>query len=159
MIRVTSRGVLAYGRRLPCTIGRSGITDTKQEGDGATPRGTHRIVGMLYRPDRVKGVPHWAQPIGPRDLWSDDSLDPAYNGPVQVPHGYSHEVLRRADPMYNLVLVLDWNMPAVAGRGSAIFMHTWRRRCAPTAGCVAMAEADLRWLADRVDYGTEVLVP
>lgn len=119
----------------------------------ATPRGDHRIVGMLYRPDRLAGLPRWAQPIGPRDLWSDDLRDPAYNRPVRAPHPFGHEVLRRPDPLYDLVLVVDWNMPAVPGKGSAIFIHTWRRRGYPTAGCVAFAQRDLLWLARRIRHG------
>ncbi len=158
VIRVTKTGALFMGRRLPCTIGRGGITDDKREGDMATPRGTHRIVGMLYRPDRVTGLPAWAQPIGPRDLWSDDPRDAAYNLPVRAPHGFSHEALRRPDPLYDLVLVVDWNLPAVPGRGSAIFVHSWRRRGYPTAGCVAFAPRDLFWIASRLRWGERLLI-
>ncbi|WP_128254910.1 L,D-transpeptidase family protein [Falsirhodobacter deserti] len=156
MIRVTPTGTLFRGRRFACTIGRGGVTDAKREGDMASPRGDHRIVGMLYRPDRLTGLPRWAQPIGPRDLWSDDPRDPAYNLPVRAPHPFSHEALRRPDPLYDLVLVLDWNLPATAGCGSAIFVHTWRRRGYPTAGCVAFAQPDLLWIARRIRQG-EVL--
>ena len=43
------------GRRFACSVGRGGIiaADKKREGDGGTPAGTHKIVGMLYRPDRM----------------------------------------------------------------------------------------------------------
>lgn len=122
----------------------------------ATPRGDHRIVGMLYRPDRLMGLPDWAQPIGPRDLWSDDVKDASYNLPVRAPHSFGHEALRRPDPLYDLVLVTDWNMSATPGRGSAIFVHTWRRPGYPTAGCVAFAQPDLLWIARRIRRG-EVL--
>ena len=42
------------GRVFPCTIGRGGLSNRKREGDGATPRGVHRLIGMLYRPDRIQ---------------------------------------------------------------------------------------------------------
>lgn len=158
---VTAMGALFHGRRLPCTIGRSGLTRDKREGDGATPAGTHRIVGALYRPDRLapSQVPGWAQPIGPGDLWSDDPRDARYNHLVRAPHGFSHERLRRADPMYDLVLITDWNHPqAVPGRGSAIFVHAWRRPGAPTAGCVAFAPADLLWIARRLQPGARLIL-
>jgi len=58
-------------RKFPCSIGKGGLSDTKKEGDGATPRGTHRLVGMLYRPDRITKPADWALPIHPNDLWSD----------------------------------------------------------------------------------------
>lgn len=140
---LTPMGLLFERRRLPCTIGRSGVVaaEAKCEGDGATPSGVHHVEGGFYRPDRLSRavVPEWLDPIGPGDLWSDDPRDPAYNAAVTAPHGFGHEVLRRADPLYDLVLVLDWNRrPAVPGRGSAIFIHTWRRPAFPTAGCVAL---------------------
>ncbi|HBK15781.1 MAG TPA: hypothetical protein DDZ54_09220, partial [Erythrobacter sp.] len=46
---LTPTGLRFGGRRYPCTIGRGGISGAKREGDGATPAGIHRIVGMLYR--------------------------------------------------------------------------------------------------------------
>ena len=104
-------------------------------------------------------VPDWALPIGPRDLWSDDGRDEDYNHLVRAPHGFSHERLRRADPLYDLVLVTNWNWPdAEPGRGSAIFIHRWRRPRHPTAGCVAFDPSDLLWLARRMPPGSRVAV-
>ena len=146
---------------MACVLGRGGVTGDKREGDGATPVGVLRIVGMLYRPDRVAraALPGWAEPILPGDLWSDDPRDGAYNHAVRAPYRFSHEALRRADPLYDLVLVTDWNWPmAVPGRGSAIFLHRWRRPRYPTAGCVAFAPEDMAWLARRVRLGTRVVV-
>ena len=150
---LTPTGLRFAGRRFACTIGRGGVvaSNRKREGDGGTPAGVHRIVGMLYRPDRMARPADWALPIGPQDLWSDDVRDPDYNLMVRAPHGFSHERLRRADPQYDLVLITDWNWPySVPGRGSAIFLHRWRRPCAPTAGCVAFAAQDLLWIAQRL---------
>ena len=157
---LTPAGLRYRGRRMPCTIGRGGVVSAKREGDGATPRGRHLIAGMLYRADRLAPPASWAVPIGPRDLWSDDPRDPCYNTPVRAPHGFSHEHLRRADPLYDLVLITDWNMsPARPGMGSAIFLHQWRRRGFPTEGCIALARRDIAWLARTVEPGTVLLVP
>lgn len=163
-LRLTPMGLRFQGRLFPCSRGRGGVVaaEAKREGDGATPAGLHRIIGCLYRPDRLAGadLPRWAQPIGPGDLWSDDPADPAYNQPVRAPHGFSHEQLRRADPLYDLVLITDWNMaPARPGRGSAIFLHRWRRPGYPTAGCIALDPADLRWIAARLTPGARLAVP
>lgn len=158
---VTTMGALFHGRRFPCTLGRSGTTAAKREGDGATPRGILRIMGGFYRPDRLARaqVPDWLRPIGPRDLWSDDPADPFYNHPVHAPHGFSHEALRRADPQYDLVLYTDWNFPqAVPGRGSAIFVHIWRRPGVPTAGCVAFSRENLLWIIRRITPGCRLIV-
>lgn len=159
-LRLTPAGLLAYGRCIPVTVGRGGIVTAKREGDGATPAAALRIAGTLYRPDRLPPPAPWARPIRPGDLWCDDPGHPAYNHAARAPLGASHEVLRRADPLYDVVLVTDWNWPqAVPGAGSAIFLHQWRRRGFPTAGCLAMARADLLWLAARTPPGTPLLIP
>lgn len=157
---VLTRTALRFqGRRFPCSIGRGGRSDRKQEGDGATPRGIHRIVGLLYRPDRISRPANWAVPIRPGDLWSDDPADPNYNLLVRAPHDFSHERLRRADPLYDLVLLTDWNWPsAVKGRGSAIFIHRWRKPGHPTEGCVAVRPGDLAWIVPRITYATRLIV-
>lgn len=156
---LTRTGLRFLGRRYPCTIGRGGIRADKREGDGATPVGTHRIVGMLYRPDRMARPTDWALPIGPRDLWSDDPAHEDYNLMVRAPYAFSHERLRRADPMYDLIILTDWNWPrAIRGRGSAIFIHQWRGAGQPTAGCIGLDRADLRTVAPRIRYGTRLVV-
>ena len=157
---LTPQGVRFAGRLWPCSIGKGGITARKREGDGATPRGIHRIVGMLYRPDRIARPTDWAKPIGPCDLWSDASGDADYNMMVRAPYAPSHEVLRRADPLYDLVILTDWNWPyAVAGRGSAIFIHQWRRPLFPTEGCIAFSRADLHAIAPMIKHRTRLIVP
>jgi len=64
---------------------------------------------------------------------------------VQLPHPARCEDLWRSDGVYDLIVVLGWNdAPVERGRGSAIFLHLARPGYAPTEGCVAVAEADLR---------------
>lgn len=141
-------------------VGKGGIKADKREGDGATPVGTHEIVGMFYRPDRVRPPQPWAETIGVTDLWSDASGDALYNQHVKTPYSKSHEVLRRADPLYDLVLVTDYNWPnAVEGKGSAIFLHAWRLPGYPTEGCIAFRRDHLRWIAQKVAIGTRLIVP
>lgn len=156
---LTPRGLRFQGKLYPCTIGKTGISKRKKEGDGATPVGTHRIVGMLYRPDRIARPTPWAIPIGPRDLWSDDVTAEDYNMMVRAPYSFSHEALRRADPLYDLVILTNWNWPyAVKGRGSAIFIHQYRRPGYPTEGCVAFSRAHLLDIAKRITHQTRLIV-
>lgn len=156
-------GARFRGRCFPCAIGRGGITRDKREGDGATPAGVHDLVGLLYRPDRVARaqLPGWARPIGPFDIWSDDPRDAEYNHylPSAPGHPFGYERLARPDPMYDIVLLTDWNWPrAEKGRGSAIFVHVWRRPRRPTAGCVAFSRADLLWIVNRLAPGDRLVV-
>lgn len=157
---LTPRGLRFQGRVYPCTIGKAGCTARKREGDGATPVGHHRIVGMLYRADRMARPADWALPIGPLDLWSDDAAAPDYNMMVRAPYSGSHEKLRRADPLYDIVILTDWNWPyAVRGRGSAIFIHQYRRPGYPTEGCIALSRHHLRHIARNIRFHTRLIVP
>ncbi len=158
-IVVTRWGARFMNRRFPCSIGRGGITRTKREGDGGSPAGTHRIVGMLFRPDRLAPPADWALPFGPVDLWSDDPKDDDYNTFVRAPHAFGHERLTRPDPLYDLILITDWNWPyASPGKGSAIFIHTWRKPRHPTAGCIGFARSDLLWIAVRIRHQTRLII-
>ena len=152
-------GLRYRGRRFPCVVGQGGVTSNKLEGDLATPSGTHRIAGMLYRPDRLTPPQDWAMPLMPGDLWCDDPTSESYNQLARAPLSASHETLRRADPLYNLILITNWNWPnAVPGRGSAIFLHAWRRPGFPTAGCIGLRPDHLLWIAARIGLGTQVVV-
>jgi len=156
---LTPRGVRFMGRYFPCSIGKGGIRHHKCEGDGATPVGVHHITGLLYRADRMVQPTPWATAIGKDDLWSDASDDLYYNQMVRAPYAPSHEKLRRADPLYDLFLLTDWNWPqAEAGKGSAIFLHQWRRPGYPTEGCIAFERKHLHWIAARAVPGTRVIV-
>ena len=150
---VTRWGARFMGRRFPVAIGRGGITHDKREGDGATPAGVWRLLLGGYRPDRAL-LPRTViplAPLGPRDIWSDDADDPDYNQWLSAgPHQFSHETLRRADPLYDVFISSDWNYPeATPGNGSAIFVHVWRGRRKPTAGCLAFRPYHLRWILAR----------
>lgn len=156
---LTPQGLRFQGRHWPCTIGKGGLSDNKREGDGATPRGIHKITGMLYRPDRIAQPVRWARAIGPRDLWSDDANDDRYNTLVRAPYPHSHEQLRRADPLYDLVILTGWNWPhPKRGHGSAIFIHQYRRPGYPTEGCVAFSRQHLHNIARRITPHTRLIV-
>ena len=158
---VTRWGARFQGRNLSCALGRSGIGIKQGEGDGITPVGMFRLDHILVRPDRIAfESPSVEQKvIGPRDIWSDDPKDPAYNLAALGPaYPYSHEALRRADPLYDAVGVLDFNWPEpVAGKGSAIFIHVWRKPRHPTEGCIAFAPQDLVALFSRWTPASRVI--
>ena len=138
------------GRLLRCSIGRSGIGQKRGEGDGITPEGRFRILGWMGRADRLGPLPQM-RAIGPSSRWSDDPSDPKYNQPslFEAPR-FSSERLHRPDHLYDLVGILDYNLPTpVSGRGSAIFVHVWRAPLRPTEGCIAFSHRDIRWILQR----------
>ena len=147
-------GLLRIGElRLPCALGRTGLTRFKREGDGATPVGRFELLFGHWRADR--GLPPGGllrlTPIRPDDGWCDDPADGRYNRPVRLPCTASHEEMFRGDPLYDVVIVLDANLRRRSiGRGSAIFFHIARHGFEPTAGCVALRPADLRRLLARL---------
>lgn len=139
------------GQRLKCSIGRSGIKADKQEGDGATPKGSFRLQKVYYRADRLEkpitSLPSIA--IQPNDGWCDDPQDELYNQPVKIPYLASHEKLWREDHCYDLLITTDHNQnPSVPYKGSAIFIHLAKTEkednYSPTAGCLGLALADLQ---------------
>lgn len=143
-----AQGTLGAGvLSVPCRLGRTGVTSTKREGDGATPLGRFPLRRVFYRPDRVAppttGLP--VSPLDPTMGWCDDPNDPAYNRDIRLPHPARHEKLWRGDGLYDLVVVIGHNdAPVVPGAGSAIFLHVAPPDGRPTQGCVGLEAPDLR---------------
>ena len=54
---IIKKHLLLYkGYKLKCSIGKSGITHFKREGDLATPEGMFRLGLLYYRKDRNKSL-------------------------------------------------------------------------------------------------------
>ena len=151
------------GEAFRCAVGHGGLVSAlaKREGDGATPLGAWSLERLFWRPDRgslpTTGLP--SQPIAPNDGWCDAPLDPDYNRLIRRPFAPSHEMLWRADELYDLLVVLNHNRaPAVPFAGSAIFLHCAKPGYPPTAGCVALARQDLERVLADARLGDRVVV-
>lgn len=145
------------GLPVPCTLGKSGITRLKREGDGATPAGRLGFVRVYYRPDRVRrpntGLPVF--PLQPDFAWCDDPNDRRYNRAVRLPFKPGHEVLWRADPLYDVMVVLDYNLARPKrGAGSAIFFHLTASDFSPTLGCIGVGLPAMFRILSRSGPGT-----
>lgn len=148
---ITPQGGWFRKERFPAAIGKNGIGTKEGEGDNITPEATLILDHILYRADRLARpatcLP--TRPIHPGEIWSDDPRDPNYNQPSQPrgPTAFSHEKLRRADPLYDIIGVLRYNWPEpTPGKGSAIFLHIWRSPHTPTAGCIALERRALLYV-------------
>ena len=156
-----SQGLLIAGNRvMRCARGRSGIAALKREGDGATPLAPMVVLGGYYRNGRAGLQTRLSMTRIRADLgWCDRPGDRNYNRPVRLPYGGSHEGMFRKDHLYDVVLVLGWNIrPRRRNLGSAIFLHLARAGYAPTEGCVAVSARDMAWLAPRLGPGSVVRV-
>lgn len=144
------RAILQAGKlTLPAALGRSGRTSRKREGDGATPIAAMPLL-YAYRRGDSGPWPATRLPMHrsrPNMLWCDAASDPNYNRPVRSPFKPSHEKLQREDELYDICIVLDWNVRSRKRRcGSAIFFHIARPGYTPTEGCVAISPRDMRRL-------------
>ena len=134
------------GGETRAAVGAAGVSATKKEGDGATPAGTFSLPFGMYRRDRIN-LPSTDLPMTPLrevDAWVDDPNDPKYNQLVELPYPAHTEELWLADGVYDLLVVVGYNMnPTRPGAGSAIFLHIARPDFTPTAGCVAIERSML----------------
>ena len=99
------------------------------------------------------------RPIRRDQGWCDDPASSLYNRPIRMPFRQSHERLWRDDGLYDIVIVLDYNIaPRRKQRGSAIFIHCAREGFAPTEGCIALRRGDLRRLLPRLSRRTVLTI-
>ncbi|TDK34433.1 L,D-transpeptidase [Rhizobium deserti] len=157
-----SRAIVSFGGiTLRAALGRSGTSASKREGDGATPVASMRLLYGFTRGERVR-LPPTSLPIkriAKKMLWCDQPEHPAYNRLVQAPFQPSHEEMMRSDGLYDICLVLDWNITSRKRYGgSAIFFHLAKPGYEPTAGCVAVSLRDMKRLLPFFRKGTVVKV-
>lgn len=154
------KGILQAGPlRMRCALGRSGTTIFKREGDGASPVARMALLSAFDRAGRLRAArpPLPTRRIQAQDGWCDDPAHAAYNRPVRLPFPASAERMQRDDRLYDLVVVLEWNLRSRRrGAGSAIFLHVARPGYGPTEGCVALAPRDLTRLAPLMRKGSRL---
>ena len=162
-----SQGILQWaGQAFPCALGRGGIRAVKRESDGATPLGSMRLLHGYFRagPTRPLSAATLSSPLPFRairaeDGWCDAPGDRNYNRKVTLPYPASSETMRRADRLYDCVIVLDYNIrPRRRGMGSAIFFHIAREGFAPTEGCVAVSARVMARLLPHLSRRTVLVV-
>lgn len=158
-----TQAIVQFGSlRLRAALGRSGIKSRKREGDGATPRSSMPLISAYLRGDRLRsGIrsPLPLQRLKPGMLWCDAPGHAAYNRPVRSPFRASHETLCRDDGLYDVCIVLDWNLRRRSrGMGSAIFLHMAKPGYTPTEGCIALKPQDMIRLMPHLRAGTRLTV-
>ena len=91
--------------------------------------------------------------------WCDDPRSCHYNKLVKLPFAYNHEKLFKKDNIYDIILVLNYNMnPVKKNKGSAIFIHIAQNNFKKTEGCVAIKKIYLIKLLKEINRNTKVKI-
>jgi L,D-peptidoglycan transpeptidase YkuD (ErfK/YbiS/YcfS/YnhG family) len=161
MIIINKYGLLRYKNlNFRCALGKAGVRKKIIEGDNITPVGIYKIVKIFYRKDRIKKISSKFKlfSINKNMCWCDDSNSKHYNQLIKLPTNYTHEKLYRRDCVYDLILVLDYNMkPIIKNKGSAIFIHV-TKNYKKTAGCVALKKDHLIKIVSKINKSTKVKI-
>ena len=162
MIIINKFGYLKYRNlKFRCSLGKAGISKKIVEGDNITPKGIYKIVKIYYREDRIKNIISKIKLIKIKNNmgWCDDPSSKKYNQLIKLPNKYRHEKLYRNDELYDIILVLDYNMnPIVKGKGSAIFLHLSKNLKNKTSGCVALRKKDMLELLKKIKKNTKIVI-
>ena len=162
MIIINKSGHLKYKNlKFKCALGKAGIGKKKQEGDNVTPSGTFKIVKIYYRSDRIKKIysKFKAIEITKNMGWCDDPSSKYYNQLINLPSRYSHEKLFKVKNIYDIIVVLNYNMkPIIKNKGSAIFIHIAKKNYLPTQGCIALKKNDLLKLLSKIRKNIEIKI-
>jgi D-alanyl-D-alanine dipeptidase len=144
---------------------RSADDPVKKEGDGRSPAGVFQLgTAFGYAQDPLSGSKMPYLDLTPSVECVDDTNSKFYNRVLDrstvAPDWNSSEHMRNTGESYRWGIVVDHNGIAgppsshpVRGGGSCIFLHIWQGAGHGTAGCTAMAPAELelllRWLDPR----------
>ncbi len=91
--------------------------------------------------------------------WCDDPESNKYNKLITYPFKFSSEKLYRSDNIYDIILVLSFNIrPVIKKKGSAIFIHVAEKNFSPTRGCVAIKKKVLLQLIKKINKRTVITI-
>ena len=160
-IKIKKHLLLYKGYKLKCSIGKSGIVNTKKEGDLATPKGTFKLGDLYYRKDRNKSLKCKIKKIIIKKNmgWCDDSRSTKYNQKINFPFQYGAEKLYRKDEIYDILIKIKYNQsPILKEQGSAIFLHLTDKKYKPTGGCVAILKKDFLKILPLINKETRISI-
>ena len=91
--------------------------------------------------------------------WCDDPNSENYNKLINLPSKYSHEKLFKKNNIYNVIVVLNYNMqPVIKNKGSSIFIHIAKKNYRPTQGCIALKKNDLLKLLSKISRNIKIKI-
>ena len=154
--------ILTYDNyKVKCAIGKRGIGIKKREGDLITPKGIFKIKEIFYRKDRIKNLSTKIRKIIIKKNmgWCDDPNSKKYNQLIRYPFKFNSERLYRSDNIYDIIIVLNFNMsPVKKNKGSAIFIHVAKNKFSSTKGCIALKKNELKKMIKFLTRTTSVKI-
>ena len=160
-IKIKNSLFLYKNYKLKCSIGKSGITSFKKEGDFCTPKGIFALGPIYYRKDRINLPKCNIKKIIIKENmgWCDDSKSKKYNKQITFPFKFSAEKLYRKDGIYDVFINIKYNYKSVIKKkGSAIFLHILNKKQKPTRGCIAIKKRDLIKILPEINNKTKILI-
>ena len=160
-IKINKKFLTFNNYKAKCALGKRGIGFKRKEGDFITPKGVFKIKYILYRKDRVKKIQSKLRKIiiNKNMGWCDDPKSYYYNKLVKLPSKYTYERLYKKENIYDIILVLNYNMnPVVKKKGSAIFIHVARKNFKKTEGCIAIKKEYLLKIIKEIKTSTKVKI-
>ena len=159
---IIKKHLLLYkGYKLKCSIGKSGITHVKKEGDLATPKGVFKLGLLYYRKDRNKSLKSKLKKrvIKKNMGWCNDAKSKKYNQEIYFPFKYGAERLYRKDKIYDIFINIKYNhSPTIKGKGSAIFLHLSSKKYKATSGCIALLKKDFLKIIPLINKKTKIAI-
>ena len=160
-INIKKHLLIYKGYKLKCSIGKSGITQSKKEGDLSTPKGTYKLGLLYYRKDRVN-LPKCQlrkKIIKKNTGWCDDVRSSKYNQEISFPFNYNAEKFYRTDGAYDLLINIKYNQnPVIKKKGSAIFLHLANKNYKATKGCIAIKKKDFFKILPLIKKNTKIKI-
>ena len=160
-IKINNKYLVYNNYRAKCAVGKRGIGNKKREGDLITPKGHYKIKYLLYRKDRIKKIQtNLRKVVIKKNMgWCDDPKSKKYNKLIKTPFGYNYEKLYKKENIYDIILVLNYNMsPIKKNKGSAIFIHVAKKNYRKTEGCVAINKISLLKIVKEIKKNTSIKI-
>jgi L,D-peptidoglycan transpeptidase YkuD (ErfK/YbiS/YcfS/YnhG family) len=156
-----TRYLIFKNLKFRCSVGKAGIKNKKKEGDNITPKGIFKLLKLYYRADRIKKIDTELKKIKIKKNmgWCDDPESRYYNKEIKIPNNFSYEKLYRNDNIYDLIIVLSYNIsPTIKNKGSAIFIHIAKDKYLPTQGCIALKKIHLIKILKEIKLNTLIKI-
>ena len=158
---IKKRLLLYKDYKFKCSIGKTGLTNSKKERDLSTPKGSFKLGWVYYRKERIKKIKckEKKKPITKYMGWCDDPSSNKYNKEIKFPFKYSSEKLYKKENIYDIFVNIKYNQqPIIKGKGSAVFLHLTNKKYKPTKGCVAVVKNDLIKILSLINKKTKIII-